>query len=429
MHSVNLTIKKNYIKKDGTTPIYLQYNFSRENRTLIKTGKFIEPIYWNSNNKQVRRNHPDYNHLSLYLKSLKTKLEHILDESILNGKTPTISYVEEQFKLKTSPETQQKLSFLDRLDEYINSKKGHVVDDVITDYLSLKKHLTFFEKHRKRKIVFSDITPKFYNDFVFYLSYDVVKPNKEVGLRKSTVGKNIKNLKAFLNYCQKNNIIESIDLSSYKVLTNKSYDIYLSEDEIEKLMDLDLSDNPQHEQLRDLFVIGCETGLRFSDYSRLTRQHINIKDRVIKISMKKTTDTVVIPISSRLLSILEKYNYNPPSNIPYHYFNKEIKVIGLKAQINQPIIKIKEVGNQKTEEKFFKYECISSHTCRRSFCTNQFLKGMPSLLIRKISGHTDEKSFLQYIKVDEELAAQKMLEMWFNLENEKAEKNAEMIVC
>lgn len=429
MHSVNLTIKKNYIKKDGTTPIYLQYNFSRENRTLIKTGKFIEPIYWNSNTKQVRRNHPDYNHLTLYLKSMKTKLEHILDESILNGKTPTITYVEEQFKLKTSPESKQSFTVFDRLDEYINSKKGHVVDDVITDYLALKKHLTFFEKHRKRKIVFSDINSKFYNDFVYYLSYYAVKPNKEVGLRKSTVGKTIKNLKAFLNYCTKNNIIASIDLSSFKTLTNKAYDIYISDEEIEKLLNLDLSDNPKHEQLRDLFVIGCETGLRYSDFSRLTKQHINIKDRIIKITMKKTTDTVVIPISNRLLIILEKYNYNPPSNIPSHYFNKEIKVIGLKAQINEPVIKIKEVGNLKIEEKFLKYQCISSHTCRRSFCTNQFLKGMPSLLIRKISGHTDEKSFLQYIKVDEELAAQKMLEMWFNIENEKTNKNAEMIVC
>jgi len=189
MHSVNFTIKKNYIKNDGTTPIYLQYNYSRDKRTIIKTGKFIEPCYWNSKSKQVRRSHPDYEHLYQYLKSLKLKLEHIVDDSILKGKTPTISYIEEKFTLKTSPEKNHKKSFLNRYDEYVKSKKGHVVNDVIKDYNSLKKHLEGFEIHKKRKIVFSDITPKFYDQFVYYLSYIVVKRNKETGMRKSTVGK------------------------------------------------------------------------------------------------------------------------------------------------------------------------------------------------------------------------------------------------
>lgn len=416
MHTINFTIKKNHTKNDGTTPIYLQYNFSREKRTLIKTGKYIEPKYWNHNAKEVRRNHPDYEHLSKYLKSIKLKLEFIVDECILKGKTPTISYIDEQFTLSTSPEKVQKLNFFERYDEFTTSKKGQVVNDVIKDYNSLKKHLEGFQKHRKRQIVFSDINPKFYDGFVDYLSYHAVKPNKEVGMRKSTVGKLIKNLKVFLNFCVKNNYTTPIDVSTFKTLNSKANDIYITEQEIEDLLNLDLTQNIEFDRLRDLFVIGCETGLRYSDLSRLRRHHINIEDGLIRISMKKTVSRVVIPISTRLKVLLEKYNYSPPTNIASHYFNKNIKTIGQLANINDPIIKIKEVGNQKIEEVFLKYECISSHTCRRSFCTNQFKKGMPSILIRKISGHNDERSFLQYIKIDEEEAAQMMIEFWLKLE-------------
>ena len=66
---------------------------------------------------------------------------------------------------------------------------------------------------------------------------------------------------------------------------------------------------------------------------------------------------------------------------------------------------IEKRGNRQEECAAPKFEVISSHTCRRSFCTNQFLKGMPTFLIRKISGHTTEKAFLRYIRIDEEQAA------------------------
>jgi len=179
--------------------------------------------------------------------------------------------------------------------------------------------------------------------------------------------------------------------------------------------ELDLSDNKLFEEIRDLFIIGCETGLRYSDLSRLSKEHIS--DKFIRITMKKTLDNVVIPISQRLRSLLEKHTNNLPLCIPSHQFNKHIKTIGKLADIKEYQTKIKVIGNKKIPESKMKYHFISSHTCRRSFCTNQFLKGMPSILIRKISGHSDERSFLQYIKIDEEQAAQQMLDRWLEIEN------------
>jgi len=59
-----------------------------------------------------------------------------------------------------------------------------------------------------------------------------------------------------------------------------------------------------------------------------------------------------------------------------------------------------------------KNEWITSHTCRRSFCTNEFLAGTPVELIMKISGHKSVKDFYKYIRITPEEAGQKIKELW-----------------
>ena len=59
-----------------------------------------------------------------------------------------------------------------------------------------------------------------------------------------------------------------------------------------------------------------------------------------------------------------------------------------------------------------KYAWITSHTCRRSFCTNEFLAGTPVELIMKISGHKNVKDFYKYIRISNEQAAEKIKMLW-----------------
>ena len=93
-------------------------------------------------------------------------------------------------------------------------------------------------------------------------------------------------------------------------------------------------------------------------------------------------------------------------------FNKLIKGIAKEAGIVEEIIITQKRGVERIDTTYKKYDLIASHTCRRSFCTNEYLKSTPTLFIMKISGHRTERNFLKYIKVDEQVAAQKMLEFW-----------------
>jgi integrase len=54
------------------------------------------------------------------------------------------------------------------------------------------------------------------------------------------------------------------------------------------------------------------------------------------------------------------------------------------------------------------YECISSHTARRSFATNLYLDGYPTIEIQKITGHKTETSFMKYIRVTKLDAAKRL---------------------
>ena len=309
------------------------------------------------------------------------------------------------------PEPNKKAAtFWNEYEYFIESSKGRVVNDVIKDYRSLKKHLKAFEKHKRIKISFDSFGFAFYQQFVNYLTYKAVKPNGEIGLATNTVGKQIKNLKAFLNHCFKHEIVERFDLSNFKTLYEEVDKIYLSEEEIQKIYDKDFSENPELEESRDLFVLGCYLGLRFSDLIRLRPEMI--EGEMIRIRMSKTGTTVVIPLHTISKEIINKYDGNFPKVVNSMKFNSDIKEIGRIADINNHVLTSHKRGIEKIDTIYQKYELITSHTCRRSFCTNQYLAGVPTVFLMKISGHKTERAFLRYIKIDEEMAARKMMEIW-----------------
>jgi integrase len=72
------------------------------------------------------------------------------------------------------------------------------------------------------------------------------------------------------------------------------------------------------------------------------------------------------------------------------------------AEIDEPVI-IRERKNGLCYKRTLpKYDLISSHRARRSFATNAYLSGIPSISIMQITGHSTERAFLQYIKVSQE---------------------------
>ena len=88
----------------------------------------------------------------------------------------------------------------------------------------------------------------------------------------------------------------------FVTLRENSDAIYLDKDELKELEELDLTLYPKLERVRDLFIVGCFTGLRYSDYSVLKPE--NIKNDFIEITQVKTHDPVIITLHDAVKRIM-----------------------------------------------------------------------------------------------------------------------------
>jgi integrase len=79
--------------------------------------------------------------------------------------------------------------------------------------------------------------------------------------------------------------------------------------------------------------------------------------------------------------------------------NANLKIIGEKIGLEESTIKTRNQGSKVITETYQKFQQLTTHTCRRSFCTNAFLSGIHPKILMKISGHKTERSFMRYIKV------------------------------
>ncbi len=300
-----------------------------------------------------------------------------------------------------------------QIDDYIASKVNKVCADMPRIYRNMKDHLKEFEKFSKRPITFECLDLDFYEKFVDFLSHDYKLKGRggDVrGLKTNTVGKTIKQFRTFLRNRIRKRIIPPIDMDGWDILEVEVDAVYLTRDEIQRIANLDLSARPDLVNHRNDLVIGCLTGLRFSDFSNISEN--DIRGEFLYKKQQKSNRWVVIPLRAGAKKLLKDKFENGVAVPTNGVFNRDIKIIAALAGINETIKHSYRKGNREIVEIKPKYEWITSHTCRRSFCTNEFLAGTPVELIMKISGHKSVKDFYKYIRILPEEAAVKIMEIW-----------------
>lgn len=194
----------------------------------------------------------------------------------------------------------------------------------------------------------------------------------------------------------------------FKKVTENADKVYLTINELKRMFELDLSEDTRLERTRDLFIVGCFTGLRFSDFIQLKKENI-IDGNKIKIRTQKTGETVVIPLHPYVKTVFETYDGELPKPISNQKMNDYLKEVAKKAKIKERV----EIGITKAgvlQKKLYKkHRLITTHVARRSFASNLYLADVPSITIMKTTGHQTEKSFLRYIRITQEENANKQL--------------------
>lgn len=277
----------------------------------------------------------------------------------------------------------------------------------ITNYKSALKKLEAFEENQNYKYRFEDIDLKFHKKFITYCR-DIEN------LNNNSIGSLISRIKTFCREIEFEGytVNPQYKSSNFNAPKNNTHEIYLNESEINRIFNHDFSSSLRLDNARDLFIIGLRTGLRISDFLRISKE--NIIGNVINITTIKTNQNLTIPIHPQFEAILEKRKGELPSKISDQKFNLYIKEVCNDVEINELTFgsKIKEGANRKEEGLFPKHELIKSHICRRSLATNLYLAGFDSSIIMKATGHKSIKQFNAYVKASQDEHIKMISDHW-----------------
>lgn len=382
--------------------IILTLTYHRK-RVRIYTGEMIEPRKWDSARKRVKPSAADSAALNDQLSAKEATVLTIYRKLSANGNSPTVAAIKTAYEEERNG-TERTPYFIEYFETFIELMQEIRKSNTLRNYRLNLGYMRKFEQKTRKRLKFEDMTVGMYDQFVSYFTKDNYAIN--------TIGGIIKDVKVVMRHAFDNGITENQDFRKFKVIQEEVLSTYLNEEELQQLYDLDLSNDPRFERVRDLFLIGCWTGLRFSDFSRLTTD--NISGDFLHVPTIKTGKTVTIPIHPVVRRILDKYNGHLPKSISNQKTNEYLKEVCKIAGFEDHIMTTITKGGKKVTDFRPKWEQITSHTARRSFATNLYNDNFPTIDLMKITGHKTETAFLKYIKVTQEEAAQKLAKHWAN---------------
>ena len=355
----------------------------------------------------------------------KENLESAIESIVLVDKRDELKRAEE---LKKYVEDKKRKNVRNFVINYIKgiedgvirtSKKEVYAKESIKNWGQFRR--LFLEFYSIRSFGWDDINETLVDRYISFL--------ESKGYMKYTLDKHISLFKTLIGVAERqglhsNHIACSLLKSPQIKEEDKAKEIYLTKDELSALYDMPL--DGFEEQVRDVFLIGCFTALRYSDYSRIEKSNIGVTHsgtKVIRLRQEKTDGTVVIPIlDDRLETLLRKYDYNVPK-IWDQNLNRTIKDICKRLSETVPSLQKKErtvltlkerraeVDAKKKGVALYEYddhghplkarwELVASHTARRSCITNMYLSHkftVPQMM--SVSGHRTETMFYKYVKL------------------------------
>lgn len=391
---------KNILIKGAVTKETLIYVFFRwDNQSIkISSKQKINPEYWDKDKQRVKSTTKVFNcnEINKELSIIENTLNDIFNKFIeKNDRKPIKEEIKNLFDLEYFQKTPQfkkvkQKTILDYFDDYIETIKSNTVESTTNKYKQAKNNFSEFQDSKKCIYNPEMIDFKFRNEYVDFLI-------NQKNYAKTTVYRKMKFLRTVLYFIEEQGVKVNPFLHNSRFLTKdvEVDNIALSESELLELEKLDLSNEKRLEQVRDLFLVACYTGQRFSDLNKINQSNI-IDDNYISIRQQKTNQPITLPLLRSVRIILEKYNYKLPkiSNVKY---NEYIKEVGSKCELLK--------REYSSENDTPRYKMISSHTARRTFVTLNYSKGVDLDTLKIGTGHKQTKTLQMYIKMNDKQKA------------------------
>lgn len=403
-------------KKVNTILVDLRYgrNIRVRCSTSISIKKGSEK-YWNAKKGRIKIPNDIHNASKINEKLIdyEVQFEKAIQDLEINGgltQTNCCNSIKKILKRDKSTEegnnaedNSKSNNVIEYFDWYINfystkvspHTKKTLTAGTIKTYKNCKLYFEKYLKARNKKaFFFEDFDKDFYYDFIDY--------GEKKGYSLNYIGSMIQKLKTIISSAYDNGNHKNLEfkLKYFSKLTEEINHPYLNKEELEKIDKLNLKDDFLND-VRDIFLIACNTGLRVGDLTAFLKKPVisKLKDKdCIHIKQQKTGNEVYIPLNSMVKQILKRRNNQFPNFIHPNILNEALKRIVKRAKINEDFTIVKTIKGVKTNITKPKYKLISMHSARRSFCSNAYNDGMPPHHIMIFSGHKSEKVFHNYIK-------------------------------
>ena len=381
--SILFYVKSSKASKNGLLPIYQRITINGT-RIELSTSKFVEKSKWNTAAGKIKGNSEEARLINSYLDILNAKayetekwmVNNNLEINAQTFKNKFLGVEERQRKLMVIFEDHNK-----RMKELIGKEFA------INTYKKYETALSHTKDFLKYQYNLNDISIKqvdiaFINDFDFYLR------NTKNCNNNSTI-KYIRNFGKIVKQCYVNGWIEKDPFLNYKGKVKEIERTYLSEDEIESLLNKEFKIK-RLELVRDMFIFSCFTGLAYIDVFNLTKSNIVIGidgEKWISTHRQKTESASKIPILPITQMIIDKYE-NHPLCINE---NRLIPILS-NQKMNAYLKELADICEIDKELTF--------HIARHTFATTVTLtNGVPIESVSKMLGHKNLRTTQHYAKV------------------------------
>ncbi len=422
MAEINFYLRDSKAERKTGLLMFISYN---NTRVKIGTVENIVPKFWDAKKQRAKQSkdykeYPEFNSrvdklqqiaLDIYRKyrndnEQKEPSKELIKELILIAFKPNAVEIK-----KTEPNL---LNFTEQfiLDsengKRLNDKGTPIQYNTIKVYKTFKQNLIDFKSQNNYNLKFENINYEFFEDFKEWMTFTKLYST-------NTLAKHIRILKVIINEAIDKGFTEKAFTGNrFKAKTELTDTVYLNRSELNILQQLDLANKPKLDKVRDLFLVGCWTGLRFSDFSNIKPSYIN--NGFITIKTQKTSKEVIIPIHPILFEIMAKYEGKTENSLPptisNQKMNEYLKEIAELANFNEITTQTFTKAGKTVNLNIPKHKLITCHTSRRSFATNMFLDGVSPITIMAITGHTKESNFMRYIRVTSQEHADKLQAIW-----------------
>lgn len=376
-------LKKSKSNNDIVPTIYLRITINGK-RTDISIQRQCETSKWSTTSNRVIGKSEEVRALNNYLDTIQFRIFEIQKDFISNG----VDYTGDEIKAKYLGIT-DKPRLLIEIYKHHNLEFKQLVGTQFSEgtYKRFETCKNSMEKFLEWKYKIKDIDIKklgyeFIHDYEFYLkTVPKCSHNTSMGY--------IKKLRKIIRQCVAKNWLDKDPFMSFKVTLTETHRTVLTEHELGAIA-VKKFVSTRMEQVRDIFLFSCFTGLAYSDVSKLTQNDI-VKgidgDLWIHTFRTKTDTASRIPILPTAMDILNKYKDEPDL-----IANNKLLPILTNQKMNEYLKELADLCGLSKELTF--------HCARHTFATTVTLSnGVPIETVGKMLGHRSIRTTQIYAKV------------------------------